>query len=167
MGPVGMLLITVLATIVLACIIGVAVGVHQRKKEAGLLRPLLSGRERAVFASSVAVGVILLLVGIFYQPSQNIHPGDMGMMDDSFFVGERDFGGMEVVGGEDVVWEADGHFYENGGGFDREESEDGYYDALDEGEADSPAPAQSQAAPARPAPPRGSQGGGVVVRRIG
>ena len=67
MGILGPLFLTVLSALALACIVGVAVGKYQVKKAAGQVRGLLTPRERALYAASVLLGVVLLLVGIFYQ----------------------------------------------------------------------------------------------------
>ena len=63
----SILLLTVLCALVLACIVGIAVGKYQAKKAAGQVRGLLSRRERTIYATSVVLGVALLLMGIFYQ----------------------------------------------------------------------------------------------------
>ena len=67
MNTLNILLLTVLCALVLACVVGVVVGKYQAKKEAGQVRGLLSPQERIIYAASVVVGVVLLLVGVFYQ----------------------------------------------------------------------------------------------------
>ncbi|MCL2857724.1 MAG: hypothetical protein FWE19_08435 [Oscillospiraceae bacterium] len=67
MSTLNILLLSVLGALALACIVGVVVGKYQVRKAAGQVRGLLSPRERAIYAASVALGVTMLLVGIFYQ----------------------------------------------------------------------------------------------------
>jgi len=76
MGTFNILIFTVLCALVLACIVGVAVGKYQTKKAAGQIRSLLSARERGIYAASVVLGITLLMVGIFYQGSAPRHQED-------------------------------------------------------------------------------------------
>ena len=89
MNTLNILLLSVLGALVLACIVGVAVGRHQAKKAAGQVRELLSPKERAIYAASVVVGVALLLVGILYQgPAQRPDEWDFMGSDRPHFEGE-------------------------------------------------------------------------------
>jgi len=100
MATINILLVTVLCALALACIVGVVVGKYQAKKAAGQLRGLLSPRERAIYVASVVLGVVLLLVGIFYQgPAQRPDEWDF-MASDPYFEGghyEGDYSGSEVI----------------------------------------------------------------------
>jgi len=97
MGTVGALLLIVLCALVLACIVGVAVGRYQAKKAAGQVRGLLTPRERAIYAASVVLGVVLLLVGIFYQgPAPRQDEWDF-MGSDPYFEGEHVEGPSAVM----------------------------------------------------------------------
>ena len=185
-----LLLITLLSAIVLACIIGVAVGKYQVKKAAGQLRPLLTTRERIIYAASATIGVICLLVGIFYQPRPPVHEGNMEWaMDPPFSDGEfmqMDPGVREVppyhadfddVGHEPVYGDGTGEAaygeppYENGEALSEEADPIADQPALEdpanwEEARPAPTPVRPTTPPAtRPRPAPGGGGGGVVIIR--
>ena len=111
MGTLRILLITVLP-VLLAIVVGIAVGKYQVKKAAGQLRSLLSPREKIIYTASVVLGVALLLVGIFYQPrppvpdywdtpwQEEMVQDDMMMRDEMMRDWDDDFYGQDYRQGE-------------------------------------------------------------------
>lgn len=62
------LLITLLAAVLLGCIIGVAVGKHQVKKNRAGYKPLLSRKERILYAVCIVGGAACIAFGLLYTP---------------------------------------------------------------------------------------------------
>ena len=116
MNSVNILLVTVVPVLVLAPIVGFLIGRHLAKKAAGQLKSLLSAKERIVYFSSVGLGIVLLLIGIFYHPAnppgRHPEPGQGGgetfdiwgdveeMVLPDAWDGEHGFDNYEVVLGE-------------------------------------------------------------------
>ncbi|MDR2909731.1 MAG: hypothetical protein LBU86_07600 [Oscillospiraceae bacterium] len=92
MESLKLLLLIVLPAIVVACIVGVVFGKHQIKKENGRLRPVLGKKERIVYSASMALGVVLLLVGFLYNPAPDDGMAGMDGMDP--------YGDMGMEGGD-------------------------------------------------------------------
>ena len=181
MAILRMLFMTVVPAVVLACVIGLLVGRHQVKKAAGQLKPLLTQKERIIYAPSITIGVICLAVGIFYQPPARMpDQGDMGMMMPDHSFGGQDFvnmdGGMEFTDGSAIADDIT-HDFEYGE-HPNEQDENPYDEepAFEEPALEDPAnwveaapeqpvqrPANPPATAPRPAP--GGGGGSVVIVR--
>jgi len=93
MDIVKLLLLTVLPALVLACIVGLIVGRYQVKKAQGELKSVFSPKQWMAFATSIALGVVCILVGIFYHPSageQWEDPWFPDEMDSGYIIGVDD-----------------------------------------------------------------------------
>jgi len=175
MDIVRLLLLTVLPVVALACVVGVVVGRHQVKKAAGQLNPILSSRERIVYATSILLGVVFLLVGIFYQPVAEMHHPDQ----DFFWEEGRDFEHMN--GMMEMPMDMDDSFFDDSA-YGMEEGEypeyelpyhsDDYESTPSEETVPAPSPSGGASAPTiparpapSPAPPRPAPRSGTVIIR--
>ena len=180
MNTVWIVLIVVAGAVTLACIVGVAWGKYQVKKASGQLRPLLTPRERAVYGASILLGVVFILVGIFYQPPaptpdheedwmMSDRPGEGFGQDEQVWQDGEDFvqGEQEWQGSEDFD-HLDGFEDSDGWGDESEGGEINYAPAYEdpadwEDEAPAAPPAQAVPPPMpRPAVP--APGGTVRVQ---
>ena len=90
MEIIKVLLITLLAAVAAGCIIGIVWGKQAVKRAVGDKKPLLSVRERIVYACLLAAGALCIVIGIFFAPGKG---GEdmMGMEGDAMDV----YGDME------------------------------------------------------------------------
>lgn len=95
------ILIALLVAIFLGCVIGVMMGKYQIKKKRGEIKAILNTRERIIYLSSVVVGVVCILLGLYFNTPQTSTDGMDGMngMGDMDGMGDQVFDdGM--MGGE-------------------------------------------------------------------
>jgi len=115
MEIIKVLLITLLAAVAAGCIIGIVWGKQAVKRAVGDKKPLLSVRERIVYACLLAAGALCIVIGIFFAPGK---------------------GGEDMMGMEGDAMDVYGDMEE--GLADGELFGEGFEDGLADGEGDLP-----------------------------
>ncbi len=86
MAIVKVVLLTVLVTVGVGCVVGVYLGKQAVKKVSNQSKPLLTPKERIVYASMMAAGVACILLGVFLVPRLTTNQTNTDMMGQEEFM---------------------------------------------------------------------------------